>query len=214
MNQISVKPQKSRRTRLTAATVVAGVALVPMLSGCWNGFNAGTSMLPPSGDGLNTEVGNILIRSAVWVQSAQDGRTFTLSANFVNTGTDADQLTGVETSPNSFAIGITNAAITLPPISTTNTGYNATNYVNAFGTNNVPVSGYIQTTFIFKTAGRVTGSIMTVPPEGIYAGITPSPSGIPDGPAPTGSPTASPSPTGSASPSRATASPTATASPS
>lgn len=202
MKQIS-----KRRTRLTATAVVAGIALVPMLSGCWNGFDAGTSVLPPSGDGLNTQVGAIMIRSAVWVRSAQDPATVTLSSTLVNTSKDVpDQLIGVETNPNSFAIGITNAAITLAPTSLTRTGYNATNYVNAFGTNNVPVSGYIQTTFIFKVAGRVSGSILTVPPEGIYAGITPSPSGIPNNP--------SVSPSGSASPAVSpTASPTKSESP-
>ena len=199
MKQIS-----TRRTRLTAAAVVAGIALVPMLSGCWSGFDAGTSVLPPSGNGLNTQIGAILIRSAVWVRSAQDPATVTLSSTLVNTSKDVpDQLIGVETNPNAFAMGITNAAINLPPTSETRTGYNATNYVNAFGTNNVPVSGYIQTTFIFKVAGRVTGSILTVPPEGFYAGITPSPSGIPNNPSVSPSPSSTTSPAVSPTPTKA-----------
>lgn len=201
---MSGKNLRLNRTRVIAAA--AAVAVLPVaLTGCWNGFGAQTAVQPPSGDGLNTQVGMIQIRNVVWVRSKDNPTVLTLSATFVNTGKTADALTAVTTNPASGAVGLTNGSIELEPISETRTAFNSDEYVNAIGVTQVPPSGYLQTTFIFKEAGKVTGSVMTVPSEGIYEDINPSiggkasPSRVP-------SPRATASKSGTASP---TVSPTA-----
>lgn len=186
------------------AAAAAAVTLPLLLTGCWNGFNAQTSIQQPSGDGLQTQIGNMQIRAAVWVRDAENPRTMTLSATFVNTGKTADELTAVTTSPKAFVVGLTGGTIELPPVSETRTAYQSEYFVNAYGLD-VPPSGYVTTTFVFKNAGSVTGSVMTVPPEGIYAGIAPSTPPQPRAsgsatPTPTTSPTASTAPRRTPSP--------------
>lgn len=153
------------------AVVAAGVAAVPLLAGCFNGFDAQTSVQPPSGDGLNTQVGNVQIRSAVWVRNPATPTSFVLSATFVNTGGEPDALTSITTEPRGTAT-ITGGTINMLKFSEARAGSRAGELVNLTGAL-VPPSGYIQTTFTFAKAGAVTGSVMTVPNEGIYAGVIP-----------------------------------------
>lgn len=166
--------------------LVAGIAAVPMLAGCFNGFAAQTSVQPPSGDGLSTEVGDVQIRSAVWVRSPSNPLDFTLSATFVNTSPTPDTLTSVTTDTKG-TIAITGNTIPLQKDSEARTGYRSTTFINLTGAL-VPPSNYIPTTFNFAKAGSVTGSVLVVPSEGIYEGITPD--GVP---APPKKPTPSPS---------------------
>lgn len=183
---------KSRRTGTRIAALVAGLAAVPLLAGCFNGFNAQTSVQPPSGDGFNAEVGDVQVRSAVWVRSPDNPADFTLSATFVNTGSTPDALTSVTTETRG-TVSITGNTIPLVKQADTRTGWNSTFFVNLSGAL-IPQSHYISTTFTFEKAGAVTGSVLVVPSEGIYAGITPQ--GM-RSPSPT--PTRSASPSGSAS---------------
>lgn len=169
------------------AVLAAGIAAVPLLAGCFNGFAAQTSVQPPSGDGLSTQVGDVQIRSAVWVRSPSNPTDFTLSATFVNTGQTPDALTAVSTDTKG-AVEITGGTIPLTKIAETRTGYRSTYYINLSGAL-VPPSNYISTTFTFAKAGAVTGSVLVVPSEGIYEGITPN--GVPAPKKPEVSPLAS-----------------------
>ena len=161
----------ARRRRIIAAAAVAATLPV-LLGGCFNGFDAQTSIQQPSGDGLNTAVGNMMIRNAVWVRSKDKDTTLTLSATLVNVGKTEDTLLAVTTVPKAFVVGLTGAKIKIDPISEVRTAYNSDKYVNAFGMN-VPQSGWVETTFRFEKAGSITGSVLVVPPTGIYAGINP-----------------------------------------
>lgn len=181
------------------AVLAAGIAAVPLLAGCFNGFAAQTSNQPPSGDGLSTEVGAIQIRSAVWVRSPQNPAAFTLSATFVNTGQTPDALASVTTVPKA-SVEITGATIPLTKLSVTRTAYNSNLFVNLNGAL-VPQSNYIQTTFTFAKAGAVTGSVLVVPSEGIYAGISPNGTGGSAAPSQSPSASASATPTSTAKPS-------------
>ena len=205
MNRISRRGSGKR-----IAVLAAGIAAVPLLAGCFNGFAAQTSVQPPSGDGLSTEVGAIQIRSAVWVRSPQNPAAFTLSATFVNTGQTPDALQSVTTVPKGN-VEITGTTIPLTKLSVTRTAYNSNLFVNLNGAL-VPQSNYIQTTFTFARAGAVTGSVLVVPSEGNYAGITPNGTGGSTKPStsPSASASASATPTGSAS-SSASAKPSVTA---
>mgnify|MGYP006374186635 FL=1 len=168
------------------AVLAASIAAVPLLAGCFNGFAAQTSVQPPSGDGLSTQVGDIQVRSAVGVRSPLNPTDFTLSATFVNDGQTPDALTSVTTDTKG-TVEITGGTIPLTKIAETRTGYNTTYYVNLSGALIAP-SNYVSTTFTFARAGAVTGSVLVVPAEGIYQGITPN--GVPaPPPKPTPSPT-------------------------
>ena len=161
-----------------AATVVAAAALVPLLAGCWQGFNAQTNTQGPSGNGAFGNVGHIQIRSATFVRSAVNPSNMTLVSNFINTGTTGDVLTKVTTAPTAN-VAMTGGQITLNPVSEIVTGQGGPLYISAFGLN-TPQSSYVSTTFSFKVAGNITLPILTVPPVGIYAGVEPgSPAPLP-----------------------------------
>jgi len=202
----AVNRMMSRGSGKRIAVLAAGIAAVPLLAGCFNGFDAQTSTQPPSGDGLSTQVGNIQIRSAVWVRNSANATSFTLSATFVNTGSTADSLTGIATDPKG-TVAISGGTIPLGSYTESKAGTNSSKLVTLTGAT-VPDSGYIQTTFTFANAGAVTGSVMVVPQQGIYASIGPSGGGSAT-PKPTATTTASPKPTATSTPS---ASPTASAS--
>lgn len=189
------------------AVVAAGIAAVPLLAGCFNGFGAQTSNQPPSGDGLSTQVGNIQIRSAVWVRNTSSPTSFVLSALFVNTGSDPDALTSITTDTKGTAT-ITGGTINLAKYSESRAGSKSGQLVNLTGAV-VQQSGYIQTTFTFANAGSVTGSVMVVPNEGIYAGVIP---GASVSPFPKATATSSASPKATATESKS-ASASATAKP-
>ncbi len=166
------------------ATVLAAAALVLLLAGCWQGFNAQTTLAPPSGDGVSGAVGNIEVRSATWVRSAVNPANMTLVASFINTQTTPDVLTKVTTAPTA-TVEVTGGAISLNPTSRISTGQLGSTgqpgqlYINAFGIN-TPESSFVSTTLSFQNAGNLTLSILTVPSTGIYAGIEPgSPAPIP-----------------------------------
>ncbi|MGV1036835.1 MAG: hypothetical protein ACOYD0_07375 [Candidatus Nanopelagicales bacterium] len=187
------------RMNRRVTVVVAAAATVPLLAGCYNGFNAQTDTQGPSGDGTSAEVGNLQIRSATWVRSAKDLRTMTMSASFVNPSKEADVLESVTTDPKAFVIGITGGTIELKPTSKVRVGFNSDVYVNGYGVDAVP-SGYVSTTFTFKNAGAVTIPLLTVAPIGIYAGIEPNPPAIGQKATPRATATPSASPSESASP--------------
>lgn len=208
------EPASAQRARLPAVNrinrrvtvIVAAAATVPLLAGCFNGFNAQTDIQGPSGDGTSGEVGNLQIRSATWVRSAKDPRTMTMAATFVNPSKEGDVLQSVTTDPKAFVVGITGGKIELKPINKVQVGFNSDVYINGYGVDVVP-SGYVSTTFTFKDAGAVTLPVLTVAPVGRYAGIEPNPAAIGQKatPRPTTKPSESPaasaSPTESASPS-------------
>lgn len=184
------------KRRVTAA--IATAALVPLLAGCYNGFNAGTQQVKSSGDGANAQIGEIGIRAANWVRSLKNPTTMTLVASFINGGDTPDALQSVTTDPKALVVGITGNKVEigkaldgLQSVSETRVGYNSDRYVNAYGLL-APDSSYVATTFSFANAGAVTVPVLTVPAAGIYADVQPVPEG-PAGPASPAAP-ASPSP--------------------
>lgn len=187
---------KKRGSIRRIAALGVGVASLALVAGCSNGFDAMTSTQRPSGDGLSTQVGSIQIRSAVWVRSSTEPANMTLSVTFVNTGNNVDELTEVSTDPKSFAVGITGNKLTLKPFVEARAGFNSDLFINAYGLN-VPPSGWTETTFRFRDAGTVKGSVLTVPSEGNFAGIEPVPATIDGATKPSAKPSATASPTAS-----------------
>jgi hypothetical protein len=173
----AVNGMKKRGSIRRIAALGVGVASLALVAGCSNGFDAMTSTQRPSGDGLSTQVGSIQIRSAIWVRSSTEPANMTLSVTFVNTGMNDDTLTGVSTDPKAFAVGITGNELLLKPFVETRAGFNSDLFINAYGLNVAP-SGWTETTFRFRDAGTVKGSVLTVPSEGSFAGIEPVPATI------------------------------------
>ncbi len=185
---------KKRGSLRRLAALGVGVASVALVAGCSNGFDAMTSTQQPSGDGLYTQVGSIQIRNAIWVRSTTEPANMTLSVTFVNTGNNDDELTEVSTTPKAFAVGITGNTLQLKPFVETRAGFNSDLYINAYGLNTAP-SSWVETTFRFRDAGTVKGSVLTVPAEGNFEGIEPVPATIEGAVKEEVSPSASPSPT-------------------
>ena len=159
---------------LLLGLVAATLAL--SLAGCFNGQNAGTQQVGPSGDGVNADLGDgtLQIRNAVWVQDKNNTKNLTLSGAFNNVSSNPDTLTGVTTNPKG-QVTITGGSIEVPGVvdgtdNSVRVGYNANKYIDANGVE-VVQSGYVATTFTFKNAGSETLSILVVPPTGDYANV-------------------------------------------
>lgn len=210
------------RIKRRSAAAIAALTVLPLLAGCYNGFDAGTQQVGTGGDTAQGQVGNIKIQGANWVRSLQDVRTLTLVATFANTAQAPDVLTGVATDPTAEGLSITGSSVILTGMNEVRTGFSSNHYVNAYGLD-TPPSSFVATTFTFKNAGTVTIPILTVPPVGIFAGIEPVPAtnpagavGTPNGkvsalatPSPATSTATTPSPT-STMPSPTAASPSPT----
>lgn len=168
------------RIKLCGAAVIAVLTLLPLLAGCYNGFDAGTEQVGTGGDTAQGQVGNIKIQGANWVRSLNDVSTLTLVATFVNSAQAPDVLTGVFTDPTPAGLNITGSSLDLAGLNEVRTGFNSNLYINAYGLD-APQSSFVATTFTFKNAGVVTIPILTVPAVGIYAGIEPVPATNPAG---------------------------------
>ncbi len=159
-----------KRAALVTAFVAAGV---PMLSGCYNGFSAGTAIVEPAGDGTDVSVGDMQVQNAVWVRSSTEPTTLTLVATVANQGQVDDTLTGVQTVPPSF-MGGTILGLPVASGASANIGYGTPAAVTIYG-NTAPASSYIPTTFTFQNAGSTTVNLLSVAAVGAYAGIEPNP---------------------------------------
>ncbi len=202
------------RRRIAAAVLAA--ALIPALSGCFNGYNALTTTQQEGGQVASANIGDIQIRGLVWVRDMAAPQNLTMSASFVLSSAEPDELVAVTTVPNTFAVGITNGRLLLEPGSENRVGFNSGNFVNLYG-NIAEPSAFISTTLKFKRAGQVTLPVLIVPNTGVYEGIRPNPPALLTTPTPVpGTASASPaatSPTAAAATSAAAATPTATSTP-
>lgn len=160
------------RRRIAAAVLAA--ALIPALSGCFNGYNALTTTQQEGGQVASANVGDVQIRGLVWVRDMAAPQNLTMSASFILSSSEPDELVAVTTVPNTFAVGITNGRLLLEPGSENRVGYNSSNFVNLYG-NIAEPSAFISTTLKFKRAGQVTLPVLIVPNTGNYEGIRPNP---------------------------------------
>ena len=173
------------RTARRRTAAVLALAVVPLLSACAIGVNAGTTSQGPSGNGAtaNSTSGSIGLRGITIVTGASPGSTqATIIGTLVNLTLDQDDvLTGVTvTDPSGTTATITGTAtsggtIALPanrPTSAVRIGFNADYHVDLAGLKVAP-SAFATVVFTFQKAGAVPVSAMAVPPVGIYAGLGP-----------------------------------------
>lgn len=159
------------KTRRRAAAVAAAAILVPTLAGCWQGFDAQTSVQANQavGNGTNLSTGDIEVRGATWVRNTLNPQEATLVATFIANGDAADRLVKVEVQPPA-ATGITGGAIEVPTAGSVRTGYWSPNFINVFDLQAFP-STFVPTTFTFERAGTVTGDVLVMPNTGQYQGV-------------------------------------------
>ena len=171
-------PSIPRRT----AVLLTGLALVatPLLSACYSGFGATTTMQASmnSGNGTQAQAGPIRIENATLVMGPEGSRTGTLIASMVNGAADPDRLVGV-------TIGGRPAFITpgldiLSFNELVDFGYDSRHWINTYDLD-AAVSTYVPVQLQFERAGSVDFTVLTVPPTGIYEGIAPNPATAPMG---------------------------------
>ena len=171
-------PSIPRRT----AVLLTGLALVatPLLSACYSGFGATTTMQASmnSGNGTQAQAGPIRIENATLVMGPEGSRTGTLIASMVNGAADPDRLVGV-------TIGGRPAFITpgldiLAFNELVDFGYDSRHWINTYDLD-AAVSTYVPVQLQFERAGSVDFTVLTVPPTGIYEGIAPNPATAPMG---------------------------------
>jgi hypothetical protein len=171
------------RTAWRRSAAALALALVPVLSACSIGVNAGTTTQGPSGNGANknSSSGDIALRGITLVTGLGASSKATMIGTVVNQSlTEPDVLTAVAiTTPAGATTTITGPAsvssIPLPagrPTSSVRIGYNAEYKVDVTGLKIDP-SAFATVTFTFQKAGDVAVQVMAVPPVGIYAGLGP-----------------------------------------
>lgn len=175
-------------TRLTNSTsplartglLIGGLALLtaPLLSGCFNGFGATTTMQASmnSGDGTQAQVGDIRIENATVVRGPEGSKTGTLIVTLVNTGATPDRLIGATIGGKAAYITPNTGELILNR--SVNYGYDGASWINSYELD-APQSSYVPVQLAFENAGTVALSALTVAPEGIYQGITPNPATAP-----------------------------------
>ena len=171
-------PSIPRRTAL----LLTGLALVatPLLTACYSGFGATTTMQASmnSGNGTQAQAGPIRIENATLVMGPEGSTSGTLIASLVNGAAGPDRLVGV-------TIGGKPAYITpgmdvLAFNELVDFGYDGNHWINAYDLD-ATVSTYVPVQMQFEKAGNVDFTVLTVPPTGIYEGIMPTPATAPAG---------------------------------
>jgi hypothetical protein len=171
------------RTAWRRSAAVLALALVPVLSACSIGVNAGTTTQGPSGNGAvaDSASGAIALRGVTIVTGLGTSSTATIIGTIVNQSlTEDDVLTGVAvTDPSGATVTVSgpDSATTIPlpsgrPTSAVRIGYNADFKVDITGLA-IAQSAFATVTFTFQNAGAVPVHVMAVPPVGIYAGLGP-----------------------------------------
>lgn len=161
--------------RIHVAAVVTLVVLAsPVLTGCFNGKGATTTMQASmnSGNGVSAQAGPIKVENATLVQGPEGSASATLLTRVINTGPVADTL--VSATVNGVPADITGGGVELSPGASVSFGYESDTWINAYGFE-AATSTYVPVQLGFADAGLVSMSILTVPPVGYYEGIAPNP---------------------------------------
>ncbi len=161
--------------RIHVAAVAALVVLAsPVLTGCFNGKGATTTMQASmnSGNGVSAQAGEIKVENATLVQGPEGSASATLLTRVINTGPVADTL--VFATVNGVPAEITGGAVELSPGASVSFGFESDTWINAYDFD-AATSTYVPVQLGFADAGLVSMSILTVPPVGYYEGIAPNP---------------------------------------
>ena len=163
------------RKRIAAA--VLALAMVPLLSGCWQGFGASTTMQNSmnSGNGAQVTVGEIRVENATIVKG-DDGAAQLIMSVF-NRGPASDELIGVAIDGQQLDVsGLGNT--TVEPGGFLTFGYGAEGEPPAgyivVAPLDVDTGSYTSVSLAFGTAGVADFEAVVVPPVGYYEGLAPA----------------------------------------
>ena len=166
------------RLRRVAAISLA-VALTAGLTGCGEGFDAGTNTQQASGSGTNVTYNGIDLRQILLVAGPDGTSSAVMLGTIVNTGAD-DVLESVTilnppgTSSYIAGTSTVNGTIPLPSKSSTRIGFNSEDHVD-FHNISVPATSYVDMELRFANAGVIPVHVMVVPATGSFIGIIPLP---------------------------------------
>jgi len=167
-----------KSTRIAAATLALGlVALSPVLSGCFQGQGATTTMQATmnSGNGVQGKVGEITLDGLTLVLGPEGSTTATLVGRLVNAGGE-DSLTtvaiGTHVSGVSPDVQFSDDLRVILPDAAITIGYDSDTFISVQGFEAAPAT-YVPIALGFRNAGIFKTSVMVVPAEGMYAGIDP-----------------------------------------
>jgi hypothetical protein len=157
-----------------AALSAIVVLAVPVLSGCFNGLQATTTVQATmnSGNGVEAQQGPIHVEGATLVLGPEGSRTATLTTRVVNTGPETDTLTYA--SINGVPAFVTEGAGEMLPGASISFGYASDAWINSYELD-APAATYVPVELGFEKAGLVKMSVLAVPPVGYYDGIAPTP---------------------------------------
>lgn len=163
----------SRTRRQALAATLAVVALVPLLGGCFNGFNAQTTLQSRmnTGNGTQAQIGDVRVENATLVRGPEGSRTATLVVTFVGSGY-GDTIQAIEIGGKPAFI--TGQTIPVSPMTSVSFGWNSTLWINSYDFE-AAASSYVPVRFTLERSGIRDVSVLTVAPEGMYAGIAPTP---------------------------------------
>lgn len=168
----------ARKAGLLAAATA--LALAPVLSGCFNGPAATTSMQATmnSGDGTQATIGSIRIDNATLVSGPDGSAAGTLIMSLFNDGNEPDVLVGASINGQPAVISgaaLGDGGVELAPGAALNFGYQTSDsWLNAYDLEVAP-SSYVAVELQFQRSGIAKLSVLTVPAVGFYEGIAPNP---------------------------------------
>jgi len=176
MQRLALRRPTSRRAARATAAAAITVSAALALTGCGQGFDAGTTLQRPSGNGANTNAGPLQIRDVTIVKGSV-ANTGTVLLTVVNRGLEDDALVGVRlVDPTGRTqIGGTGAVggkLPVPAQASTRIGFNSEEHVDIVGLDVAPTQ-YVALELQFEKAGNVPLDVMAVLPQGIYEGLGP-----------------------------------------
>lgn len=163
------------RKRIAAA--VLALAMVPLLSGCWQGFGASTTMQNSmnSGNGTQVMVGELRVENATVVKG-DDGAAQLIMSVF-NRGPEADSLIGVVINGQPVDLsGLATASV--EPGGFLTFGYDSEGQPPAgylvVAPLDIDTGSYTSVSLAFATSGVTEFESVVVPPVGYYEGLAPA----------------------------------------
>jgi hypothetical protein len=141
----------------------------PLLSGCWQGQGAATSLqaFQPSGNGAWADLGSVRVQNATIVKG--EGANASLIVSLFNTGEEDDALIAVEVDGVPATVTPEGELIPRGGASGVNYGYAGTNSITF--TTDAEVSTYVPVLMQFRNAGVTEFSALIVPKTGYYEDV-------------------------------------------
>lgn len=172
-------PRRAAR-RSAAALSCCALLLAPLLTGCFNGPGATTTMQSTmnSGNGTQAQVGSIKIDNATLVTGPDGTTSGTLILSLFNVGNEPDTLVGVSINGKPAVISgkaSVGSGVELAPGAALTFGYqDSTSWMNSYDLTGAE-SSYVPVEMQFQRAGIASFTVLTVPAVGYYEGIAPNP---------------------------------------